>query len=811
MNKKPDTTRIEEPFLPGKNPFSDERIGIALVEPPTTEAGGQKHGPDAVPGLDPVTIGPYRIVGLLGEGGMGTVYEAEQSEPLERTVALKVIRRDKDSREVWSRFDTERQALAMMEHPSIAKVFDAGTTPAGQPYFAMELVHGPPLGEYCDREWLSLRERLELFRHLCSAVEHAHQKGVIHRDLKPSNVLVETTAGSPRPKVIDFGIARALESGPDTKAVTQLGRILGTPRYMSPEQRETSSRGLDTRTDIYSLGVMLYELLAGTPPHDDESPPPEPIPPSRRFSQLGDEQTEIAQRRRTRPAALKRMLKGDLDRLATKAIAPEREERYATANALALDIERYLNSEPILARGPSATYRVTKFVRRHWVGALSAATVLIALLVGLGVATHERQQAIRAERVATAESRASQQVADFMIGLFDVADPWIYQPDELSARDLLDQGAEEIETALEDPPLIRARLLYTMGAAYSSLGSYDRALAMLEEAREIQSREGGRDSLPLAATLNQLGTVYQELGRFREAELVHLRSLTIHEDRLGPEHPAVVGILGSLGTSYGIQEKFDESQAVKERALALAEKLEGPNHPSVAMALHNLAINHAEQGKLELAVLPLRRAVAILEAAGEEEQLALAQALGTMGLLQMEMGRLEEAEAAVRRSLQTLESAFGLEHPMVAKDARTLGFVVMGLGRLDEARDHFQRALSIEEGIFDPDSYQVAYTRHGLAMLDLAAGRPLDAERSWREILPIVEERVGILVAAEAHHGLASILHARGELEEAERLYLLALGARREIFGETGEPTQETAEAYAALRRNVIRRPDASQ
>ena len=405
----------------------------------------------------PDRIGPYKVLDFLGEGGMGAVYLAEQEQPIRRKVALKVIKLGMDTKEVIARFESERQALAMMNHPNIAQVHDAGTTERGAPYFVMEYVPGVPITDYCDRHRLSTRERLEIFIPVCHAVQHAHQKGIIHRDVKPSNILVSVQDGKPVPKIIDFGVAKATNQRlTESTVFTQQGYLIGTPEYMSPEQAEMSGLDVDTTTDIYSLGVLLYELLVGALPFDPkvlrragfdeirriirEVEPPKPIT---RLNSLGHMAKEIAEKRHTDLASLEKELGGDLEWITLKSMEKDRTRRYASSSELAADIERHLRNEPVIACPASVAYCLRKFVRRHRVGVAAIVTIVL-LIVGLAVATTVQARRIARERDrANREATVAKQVSDFLVGLFKVSDPSEARGSTLTAREILEKALSQ--------------------------------------------------------------------------------------------------------------------------------------------------------------------------------------------------------------------------------------------------------------------------------------------------------------------------------------------------------------------------------
>ena len=467
------------------------------------------------------TIGPYRILERLGEGGMGEVWLAEQTRPIRRHVALKVIKAGMDTAQVVARFEAERQALALMDHPAIAKVFDAGATELGRPYFVMERVRGESLAAYCDRERLTIPQRLELFLQVCEGVQHAHQKGVIHRDLKPSNILVTVQDDRAVPKIIDFGVAKAI-SQPLTEHTlyTSVAGFVGTPEYMSPEQAELGGVDIDTRTDVYALGVILYELLTGVLPFDrrtlkDKSideirrtiRESDPLRPSTRVTQLGEASTDVARTRGAQPSRLKGVLQGDLDWITMKALEKDRRRRYGSATELAADLRRYLTMQPVLASPPKTMYRLRKFVRRHRVGVATAAS-LAGLVIAAAVITGVHASRVAHERDrANLEAAAARQVSDFLVGLFRVSDPSEARGSSLTAREILDKGAKDALETLQAQPELQSRLLATIGTVYTGLGSYRAAEPLLEQAVATLRRVRGNGSTQTLDAENALANV----------------------------------------------------------------------------------------------------------------------------------------------------------------------------------------------------------------------------------------------------------------------------------------------------------------
>ena len=534
------------------------------------------HGESPARPIPP--IGHYVLRERIGEGGFGEVYLAEQTEPVKRRVALKILKAGMETKAVLARFEAERQALALMDHPNIAKVFDAGETERGLPYFVMELVKGEPITTYCDRHNLSLRERLELFVPVCHAIQHAHHKGIIHRDLKPSNVLVTVSDDRPIPKVIDFGIAKATAAALTEKTLfTEQGQLIGTPEYMSPEQAEMGGLDVDTRTDVYSLGVVLYELLTGALPFDAETlrragiariqeiiRQEEPKKPSTKVSTLGEKSTDAARVRRTDTARLSRQLRGDLDWIVLRAMEKDRTRRYETANGLALDVGRYLRDEPVLAGPPSAVYRMRKFAKRHRV-ALAFAAVLLA---SISYATIESNR----QRVAAQKARdESEAVTDFLSKMLGAVDPG-KQGKDVTVRAVLDEAAKTVAEKFEAQPLVRARLMLTMGDVYRRLGHYAEARVLLASSLSIREKALGPDHPDVAMSLTNLANLLSSTGDYAGARPLYERALTIYERAVGPEHPELAETLDGLAVTLRKLGEQKTATSHEARAKAIREQ-----------------------------------------------------------------------------------------------------------------------------------------------------------------------------------------------------------------------------------------------
>ena len=784
---------------PPSDPGREEDPSTDNLDPDSLPTEASPDGGFTPPSPE-VSIRGYRILSRIGSGGMGEVFAAEQLRPIRRRVALKVIKLGMDSREVVARFASERQALALMSHPSIAGIYDAGITEEGRPFFAMELVRGEPIHEYCDRQRLGVRERIELFQQVCDGVQHAHQKGIIHRDLKPSNVLVTIQGDKPVPKIIDFGIAKATsqELRPDSPH-TSLGAVIGTPEYMSPEQADSSGLDVDTRSDIYSLGVLLYELLVGARPFDIRKKgrqalaevrrrirSEEPPRPSTRVSRLGKTAGQTAQRRGHDLPRLQRQLRGDIDWIVMKALEKDRTRRYQTANALRMDLERHLRSEPVSAGPPGAAYRARKFVVRHRGGVVAAGLVLLALVAGTVGTTVGMLRAREAERRAQREAETARQVSDFLVDIFRVSDPDEAQGQRITAREILDQGAARISTSLRDQPLTQARMMSTIGTVYLNLGLYDNAERQLREALEQRRRLAGDDSLEVAESLHALATLHLRQGRYTVAESEAERSREIREAVLGPDHPDVAGSLRALAEALSRQGRYTAAVPLYERSLALLGTHRGERHVEVAEIRGQLGVAQWRRGDFESAEASLRRALADLEGGLGLDDARLAPTLNSLAAFYWDRGRFEEAEPLFLRTLEIKERTLGPEHPEVAHTLNNLGLIYDAQKRYDEAESRLRRSVEILEKALGVNHDTTAMGYANLAWILYRQGRLAEAEPLYRRAFQIYQRTVGT-----DHPSVAILLRDQAQLvadqgrpDEAREL----LRRAAEIWEATGGP-----------------------
>jgi serine/threonine protein kinase/Tfp pilus assembly protein PilF len=763
-------------------------------------------------------IGPYHLLQKIGEGGMGEVWVAEQEKPIQRRVALKLIKAGMDTRQVIARFESERQALAMMDHPAIAKVFAAGETEDGRPYFVMEYVQGVPITAYCDQNRLTTQERLELFKRVCDGVQHAHQKAIIHRDLKPSNILVAIQGEAAVPKIIDFGVAKATaQSLTERTMFTELGMIVGTPEYMSPEQAEMSGQNVDTRTDVYSLGAILYELLVGALPLDSkelrragfdeirrkirEEDPPKP---STKLSTMGEALATQAQNRRTERPALIRQIRGDLDWITMKALEKDRTRRYGSPADFAADIERYLHHQPIIARPPSAVYKTKKFVRRHRIGVGVAASLAVLLVAFSGTtAIQARRIALERDR-ANQEAETSKQVSEFLTSLFKVSDPSEARGNSITAREILDKGADKIARDLQGQPIVQARLMDTMGQVYHSLGLFDQALPLLKSALDVRRNTLNEKNLDVASSLQALGYLLIAKGDYAAAEPSLRESLAIRREILGSNHPDVATSLATLGELNYYKGDLDAAERFYREALAVRRQAPGEVHLEVADSLNDLAITLKAKGNYDEAGPMYRESLAIRRKGLGEDHPAIAQSLNNLGmfLYQEFLNKKNdgaEAELLLRQALELNRRILGPNHPEVSTNINNLGLLLRDRGDLDQAISLFREGIELDRKNLGEGHPYVSSRMNNLASALVRKGDYLPAENLFRQSLVIqritFSEKSWQIATTKLL--LGGCLQEIKRFPEAESLLLEAFPIIRDSFGLTHARTK------SAIRRLI--------
>jgi tetratricopeptide (TPR) repeat protein/tRNA A-37 threonylcarbamoyl transferase component Bud32 len=662
----------------------------------------------------PETIGRYRILRVIGEGGMGVVYEAEQDQP-RRRVALKVIRPGLASAQMLRRFDRESQALALLHHVGIAQIYEAGkaeTNHGPEPYFAMEFIHGTPLRQYADSHHLGSKERLEIMAKVCEAVEHAHQNGIIHRDLKPGNILVDETG---QPKILDFGVARLTDCDAQVTKQTDLGQLIGTLAYMSPEQVLGDPGQLDNRSDVYALGVILYELLAQRRPYEISD-------------QLLDAVRTIREEDPKRLSSISRAFRGDVETIVAKSLEKDKARRYVSAAAMQADIRKYLADEPITARPASASYQLRKFALRHKALVSATAIVFVVLVAGMIVSTQEAAKARRAELTAEAVNHflrndlLAQAGASTQSGSSTKPDP------DLKVRTALDRAAAKIDGKFDRQPGVEAAIRETIGQTYDDLGLYGEAQPQLERALELYRRTlGSEDPKTLSASKN-LGYLALQEGKNSEAERILTNTVAAERRLLGQEHPETIASMIDLNSVYGKEGQYARAEALASQLLEILRRVSGPEHPDTLKAMHNLALFCHEQGKYDQAekldseIVNIRRRVL-----GPEHP----NTLGAMGNLARDYdaeGKFSEAEALYRQTLDSERRALGPDHPSTLMGMNNLAVFEVEEGKFTEAEVLDRQALEIRKRVLGPEHPDTLQSMHNLAFVNYTEGRYSQAE-----------------------------------------------------------------------------------
>jgi len=808
-------------------------------------------------------IGPYKLLQQLGEGGCGVVYMAEQEEPVRRRVALKVIKPGMDTKQVIARFEAERQALALMDHPNIAKVLEAGASETGRPYFVMELVRGVKITDYCDQNNLPTQERLELFIQVCKAVQHAHQKGIIHRDLKPSNILVTLHDGVPVPKVIDFGIAKATEQRLTGKTLfTALHQFIGTPAYMSPEQAEMSGLDIDTRSDIYSLGVLLYELLTSRMPFDPGElvaagldamrkiiRENEPVRPSTKLSTLtAAEQSTVAKQRQVEAPKLVQLVRGDLDWIVMKCLEKDRTRRYETANGLAMDIERHLSNEPVVACPPSRLYRFRKMVRRNKLTVTAATIIGVVLVLGVVVSTWQAIRATRAEQ-------ESKQITRFLTDMLAGVGPSVaLGRDTTLMREILDKTSERIEKELGGQPKLEANLLTTIGEVYRAIAVYDKAEAKHRQALTIRTHMFGEQNADVATSMDLLGVVLLEQTKLTNAESLLQKSLDIRKRLLGPEDPDVATSLSNLGVLRQYQSRYQEAEVLSRQALEMRQKLLGkddlavaesllcvasilyyqrkdlpqaeemnlkalairtnafgPKHPDLGACLNNLSTVYMLEGKLTEAEATMRKTIALWKGLVGEGSAPEAQVLNNLAWLLDQQGKSAQAEETARRALEIRRKVWGHKHKDVAESLHMLAYVLQRRGKLDEAEKYQREQLDLTIELLTSKHADVVVSKNNLAWLLRSQHKLPEAEAIAREALTLHWE-VGGTTNADSVQMLLNLgfyCAEQEKLTEAEQFHREALTHAITTYGTNNPSLGSPLLLLARLLCNTGRPADA--
>jgi len=688
-------------------------------------------------------IGRYKLLEQIGEGGCGMVFMAEQEEPIRRKVALKVIKLGMDTRQVIARFEAERQALALMDHPNIAKVYDAGATATGRPYFVMELVRGLRITDFCNDKRLTTQKRLELFTQVCQAVQHAHQKGIIHRDLKPSNILVTVNDGVAVPKVIDFGIAKATsgERLTDKTVFTAFHQFMGTPAYMSPEQAELTSVDIDTRSDIYTLGVLLYELLTGQTPFDasellqaglDEMRrtlrEKEPSRPSTRLSTLGaDQLTATAHLQGIEPPKLINLIRGDLDWIVLKCLEKDRARRYETANALLTDVQRHLGNEPVTARPRSRLYEFQKTFRRHKVGFAATGAVILALFFALGIASWSLVKERQARRRADTEAAKSAQIARVLEDMLRGIDPKTAQErDTTLLQEVLSQTAGQVSRDLTNQPPVEAHLKNTIGNIYAALGDFQNAEVMARNALALRQSDPAAQPRDLAESHFDLAHHLWSQGKLAEAEQVARQGLSWATNTINKKDPLVGKSLAQLGVIVQDQGRLTEAEGLFRESLAMRKQLLGDTHPTVAQTLNSLSGVLALEGKQAEAEKINREAMKAFGWLFKSNDPLDGDSLYSRGLDRFEKGNLAEAETCFRQSLALRRKT---KHD-VDVTLSALANTLRRQQKFSEAEPLFRECLAIRE-TNSPNAWFTFFTRMRL-------GATLMGKRSYGEAEPLL-------------------------------------------------------------------------
>lgn len=742
----------------------------------------------------PERIGPFRILREVGRGGMGVVYEAEREEGgFEQRVAIKVIRRGMATDEVQRRFLLERQVLARLDHPNIARLLDGGVTVDDRPYFVMEFIDGVPLTQYLANTRPSLRPRLRLFQSICRAVNYAHRNLVLHRDLKPSNILI-TPAGEP--KLLDFGVAKLLDPGDVADAATRADQRYLTPAFASPEQMQGAP--LTTASDVYGLGLLLFELLTGARPFSEGD------------GTSGSRATDPVEREAPRPSAVAAMhpadapvpassLRGDLDVIVAFALQPDPARRYESADRLSADVDRFIRGLPIVARRDSLPYRAGKFVRRHRWGVAASAVATLGLIAGLTAVS------VQSVRIAGERDKA-QRITALLVDLLQGSDPAEALGDTLTARALLDRSEARIEAELAGQPEVQGALLDVVGGLYHSLGLPEQAESPLRRAVAIRREVLGEEHPDVAQSLNALGGVLDSQGQFDEAEGYFEEALAIRRARFRRPDAAVAESLNDLGQLLLFaRQDFERAEPLLVEALDMRRGLFSPPHRDVAESVHNVALLAQLKGQYAEAASLYEESLAMRRTLFGATHPALVATLNNLALVLQAQGKSQDAEPLLRESLSLRERLLGPTSPQVSLAMANLAITLRDRGRSGEAEDLLRRSLELAS-----EGFGTSHPRTASVMSNL--GDVLRDRESWDEAERLYERSLGIrrdaLGPDHPHvafslNGLAEVAHGRGAFERSDSLHAEALDLRRTRLGPDHPDVAQSLVGLARTHRSV--------
>jgi len=751
-------------------------------------------------------IGKYKLIRKLGEGGMGVVYLAQQQHPIKREVAIKVIKLGMDTKRVIVRFEAERQALALLDHPNIAHVYDAGTTEAGRPYFAMEFVEGMPITDYCDQHKLTIKERLSLFKQVCQAVQHAHQKGIIHRDIKPSNILVSGRDGEAIPKIIDFGVAKAVDE-PLTELTlkTEDSHLLGTPEYMSPEQADMVGKDIDTRSDVYSLGVLLYVLLTGVLPFDSRTLRDsgienirrmireiDPKTPSTRLISLGEEAGKVAEQRSTEISTLAKYLKNELEWIPLKAMQKERSERYRSASQLGDDIKNYLRGTPLIAGPPTSRYRIKKFIRRHKSLVAGVIAVLVVLTAGITVSS---VFALKAQRRA----QGLVSFVDFLT-LDVLGSARDIKGRDATVIDVIDAARAKLETGeFKNQPMTAESLLrFRLGNLVKDLGYPNKAIPHLERVREIYLENGitppstgaSHSGASRHLIMNYLALAYLRSGELEKAEAIFQQIIEEKEETNDLYTALYPWVKARLAETYREQAQYTESERVLVEMMdPQFRNGEGLSQTSMIRCMRDLAETYRGQGRYQEA----EQMYIKVEKMGEWAPLRK---------LYMDTGRYRQAEERLRAEIERSPLTRPGKNPIPLIGAKNdLAIVLTKQGKFEEAERLFEEVLKVrKERWFDDHPYTLT-TINDFGVLRCEQKKYAEAELLLRQALTGRRRKLGAghFTCFDSMHELAVLYKEQGDYDKAEPLLLEALEGRRLKLGDTHPHTQQSWNNLIAL------------